>query len=250
MAKSAPFAQLFIVHGRNLSGDIGSFSELLQERETLDVTPINKSAHERLIGLAGGAMDFDAFFNDASEQSFDSLKQLPSTDVIGLWAQSSTIQDNTFSLVSKQENFALSRGAEGALGLQGRLASTGGFSLEHGRLLTAGIATHSSATTGSSVDKSAAGSNGFSAYLHIIDIASGTPTVTIEMDDNSGFTSTTQLIAFTAVADGAEPTAEHKTTLTNPERYLRIVTTGTFTGLDFIIATRYGSANDIPGLIT
>ena len=250
MAKSAPLAQLFFVHGRNLSGDVGSLSELLQERTTFNATGISLSSRKRVIGRTSGAIAFDAFFNDASEKSFDSLKQLPSTDIIATWAVGSATQDRAASVIGKQVNFALNRASDGALGLQSRDDSNA-FPLEFGTMLTAGEDTHASATSSASVDGGAASSNGLSAYLNIVDIGSGTPTVVIEeSSDDGGGDAFATLISFTAVADTNEPTAERKTVTGTIERYLRITTTGTFTNLDFAVMIRRGTAVDIEGIIT
>uniref|UniRef100_A0A6M3XL52 Uncharacterized protein n=1 Tax=viral metagenome TaxID=1070528 RepID=A0A6M3XL52_9ZZZZ len=84
---------------------------------------------------------------------------------------------------------------------------------------------------------------GIIAYLQVVDIASGTPTVTIAESQDDGVTDAwTTKLSFTAVADGSEPTAERKTATGQVERYLRITTTGTFTDLDMVVAYRRGTA--------
>lgn len=84
--------------------------------------------------------------------------------------------------------------------------------------------------------------NGVIAYLQVVDIASGTPTVTIE--DSPNDSTWTTLLSFTAVADGSEPTAERKTATGVIDRYLWIATTGTFTDLDLALAYRRGESTD------
>ena len=254
MAKSNPLAQLLVVNGVDLSGDIGSIDEMGIVRTTFDVTPINKSARERLIGRSDGGIDFASFFNDAStaeaQGSHDQLKSMPSGDRIIIWGKGSTVGDTAAAIIAKQMNFAMNRAADGALAQQSRFESNA-FPLEFGTLLTGGIDTHASATSSASVDNGSSSANGISAYLGIKGIGSGTPTVTIEMDADDSFNGgTSTIISFTAVADGAEPTAERKTATGTIERYLRVTTTGTFTDLDFVIFIRRGTANDIAGIIT
>ena len=250
MAKAAPLGQQLYVHGFDLSGDVGSFSELNAARQVLDVTPINKSARERLIGRTDGVIDFDSFFNDATGAQLAALKTLPTTDLVAIWCKGSTLGDAAAAIIAKQINLATARAADGALTMQARLEAAG-FPLEFGEMLTAGIDTHSSATTGASVDDNgAATSDGISAYLIVNDIGSGTPTLKIEMDTASHFPRTTTLITFSAVADGNEPTGERKTATGTVERYLRLVSTGTFTDFDFAVFIRRGTAQDIAGIIT
>ena len=74
------------------------------------------------------------------------------------------------------------------------------------------------------------------------DIDSGTPTVKIE--DSTNNSSWSDLIAFTGIANGNEPTAEYKTVTGTVNRYLRITTTGTFSNADFAVAIQRGTAQD------
>ena len=84
---------------------------------------------------------------------------------------------------------------------------------------------------------------GIIAYLQVVDIATGTPTVVIEeSQDNGSSDAWTAKLSFTAVANGSEPTAERKTATGQVERYLRITTTGTFTDFDFVVAYARGTA--------
>jgi|TARA_Y100000034_G_scaffold128557_1_gene183397 hypothetical protein len=57
-------------------------------RETIDVTGMNKSAHERLIGLGDFSINLTAAFNDgAAPTSYETFKNAGTTDV----ARTSTI---------------------------------------------------------------------------------------------------------------------------------------------------------------
>tara|TARA_Y100000310_G_C20636520_1_gene791469 strand:+ start:283 stop:699 length:417 start_codon:yes stop_codon:yes gene_type:complete len=93
-------------------------------RETLDVTGLDKSAHERLVGLADFTINFTAGFNDAAApSSFDCLKTIASTDVtrtVGITI-SGQILNNECILTSA----ALTRGADGSFqfGVTGVLQS-------------------------------------------------------------------------------------------------------------------------------
>lgn len=84
--------------------------------------------------------------------------------------------------------------------------------------------------TGGTVTKTST-NFGLSAYLHLFDLASGTVDWEIQDSaDNSSFAAVTGG-GFTAVADGAEPSAERIATSSTAtiRRYVRIASTGTFT---------------------
>ena len=109
-------------------------------------------------------------------------------------------------------------------------------------LLSAGQITQSSAGSESSKDDSASSSSGIAAYLQMVDINSGAPTITIEHSPNNSSWST--LLSFSAISNGAEPTAERVTASGTVNRYLRITSTGTFSNAKFVVAYRRGESVD------
>lgn len=241
MAKKSGLGQGFFAHGFDISGDVGVIDNGASPRDLLDVTGIDKSAHERINGLSDGLLVYTAWFNDAAGQAHFALRGVPTTDVILLWAMSAVIGDKAAGLVAKQMNYDGSRGADGSLtfAVEGR---ANGTPLEWLDLLTAGKITHSSATNGTSDDNAVSTADGLIGYLEMVDIASGTPTISIEDSvDDAVFVN---LVSFAAIADGAEPTAERVTITGTVNRYLRAVSTGTFTNAQFVVATRRGTAQD------
>lgn len=242
MAKQAGLAQQFFAHGYDLSGDVGAINNAASPRGVVEVTALNKSAVERLLTHGDGLLDFAAWLNTSAGQSHAALSGLPTTDVIVLWMLGGAVDDVAAGLVAKQVNYDGTRNADGSLPLTvNGLAN--GTPLEWMNALSAGKITHASAGSSATKDDAAGTSNGLAAILQVVDIDSGTPTVLIEDNtvDNGAWAT---LIAFTAVADGAEPTAERKTVSGTVNRYKRITTTGTFTNLDFAVAYRRGTAQD------
>ena len=244
MAKGTGLAQAIFVGGYDLSGDVGSVQRAACPRPLFDVPGINQSGYQRLNGLADGEIEFNTWFNDAAGQEHAALKGLPTADVIVLYANRSSVDARAAGLVAKQMNYDWARGPDGSL--QGTVLARGnGNALEWGVMLTAGSITHASATTSASKDDAAATTAGIIAYLEIVSIASGTPTMVIqESSDDGAADQFTAKLTFTAVADGSEPTAERKTATGTVERYLRAQTTGTFTTAVFAIMYRRGTAQD------
>ena len=147
-------------------------------------------------------------------------------------------------LVSKQMDYPLSKGADGSLAATVD-AQGNGEPLEWGVMLTAGKITHGSATasgSGTSYDQGAATSNGCAAMLHVMDINSGAPTVVVQDSANNSSFST--IISFTAISDGAEPTAERKTKADAVRRYISVASTGTFSNCVMAVGIRIGTAQD------
>ena len=318
MAKQSGLGQQLYVAGYDLSGDVGVINNAACPRGLLEVTAINKSAIERVNGLADGIIDFNSWFNDAALAEHAALSGLPTADVLLIWALGAAVDDSAMFMTAKQVNYDGSRGADGSLSFNVQ-ALADGVAPEWGEMLTSAQDTHASAGSSSSkndgtqadpvtiISSSAAnpsvittaavhgltsgdriwieghtgstpsinnigyfttvlttttftipvnvtvgGSggtmtlistrNGLAAQLQIVDIGSGTPTITIEdSPDNANWAA---LISFTAVADGSEPAAERKTVAGVVDRYLRITSTGTFTDCDHVIAYRRGTAED------
>lgn len=243
MAKQNGLGDQLFISGYDISGDVGTVGRIAKPSPQLDVTAINASGHERIYAHVDGAIDFTAFFNDATSptnQEHAALKAKGSgADQIVTYFHGSTIGNMAAGLVAKQINYDGTRAADGSLTFNVQaLANAKG--LDFGEMLTAGKRTDSAATNGSGLDGLAASANGLVAYLQVFAFSGTSVTVKVQMDDNSGFLSPTDLLTFTA-ANGV--TAERKVTAavdTAVERYLRVVTTGTFSNAVFaVMASRF-----------
>ena len=82
-------------------------------RGVQDVTGIDKSAMERLLLLADASVDFNGVFNDATDQSHDVFKTVPSTSV----ARTVTLTVSGQTLVGEYlfTDYALTRAGDGSL---------------------------------------------------------------------------------------------------------------------------------------
>jgi hypothetical protein len=234
MAKQSGLGDRLFVAGYNLSGDIGSIGRIGGGPATLDVTGIDKEAPERLGGVRDGGIEFSAFFNDAAGQAHPRLKLLPTADQIVTYCRGTTLGNPGAALVGKQINYDPTRGQDGSLTIAVQ-ALANGYGLEWGRQGTAGIRTDTGATNGSSIDDGAASAFGLQAYLHVFAFTGTSVTVKIqESSDNGGADAWADVVggAFTA-ATGI--TSERIATASNlaVERYLRVVTTGTFSDAQF-----------------
>jgi hypothetical protein len=241
MSKQTGLGDRFYLAGYNLSGDIGSLGRVGGGPAYLETTGIDKSAMERLGGIRDGGIDFTAFFNDSAIVPIGAhqrLKLLPTTDIIATYVRGSTIGVQAASLVAKQIDYAPTRGDDGSL-TAAVSTMANGFGLEWGTLLTAAERTDSAPTNGAGVDFAAASTFGLQAYLHVIAFTGTTVTIKLqESSDNAVGDPYADVVggAFTAVTVG--PTSERIATAGNltVERWLRVVTTGTFSNLAFVVA--------------
>lgn len=239
MAKQNGLACQLFVSGYDLGDDIQQFS-VGSPIATHDVTPITKRAMERIYGLRDGTMSTTAFFNPAVvpvDRAHKRFSALPSADQLQTVCIGSTLGFPAVSMLAKQLNYDGTRAQDGMFTFAVQDMANG-YGLEWGRQLTAGKRTDSTATDGTGVDLGSAspGAFGLQAYLHVFAFTGTSVTVKLqESSDNGagdawadvvggGFTAATG-VTFQRISTGA----------INVERYLRVVTTGTFTNAVFAV---------------
>lgn len=243
MAKTAGMGDNFYVAGNDLSGDIGSLSRIGGGPAPLDVTGIDKSAPERLGGLRDGGIDFLAWFNPTGAHPV--LSTLPTADVIASYFRGTTLGNPAACLVAKQVNYDGTRGTDGSFSLTTQ-ALANGYGVEWGVSLTAGKRTDSTATNGTSVDLGSAspGAFGLQAWLHVFAFTGTSVTVKIqESSDNGAGDAFADVVGGGFTAATGITSQRIATAAINVERYLRVVTTGTFSNAVFaVVATRNATA--------
>jgi hypothetical protein len=243
MSKQSGLGDNLYVAGYDLSGDIGSLGRISGGPALLEVTGIDKSGFERIGGKRDGGIEFAAWFNPANNQAHDRLEDLPTTDQIVTYGRGTVLGSPAAALVAKQVNYDGNRTEDG--GLSFAVEALGqGTGLEWGRLLTAGKRTDSGAANGTGVDNGAASSFGLQAYLHVFAFTGTSATVKLQESQNDGagdpyadvtgggFTAATGITSQRIITAGGQAV----------ERWLRVVTTGTFSNLIFAVMV---ARNDI-----
>lgn len=237
MAKVSGLGARLLVHGYDFSGDISAVDNIHGGPAALDFTGIDKSAFERLGGVRDGGIDVTAFFNKGSsaDRAHDRYSTLPTTDVITTYCHTSTLGAPAACLVGKQTNYDGKRGNDGSFTFSVS-AVANGFGLEWGVQGTAGVRADTTATNGSSIDLGTGSlAFGLQAYLHVTAFTGTSCTVKLQesSDDGAGdaFADVTggSFGAQTAVGASRIATSASQTV----ERYLRVVTTGTFSACSF-----------------
>lgn len=237
MAKKTGLGGNFYVGGRDLSGDVGAVTTIAGRRAVLEVTAINRSAVERLAGMRDGEISFNTFFNDALDQEHDALKGLPTANVQVMYLQGTALGNEGACIVAKQINYDWDRAADGAL-LGTIQALANGDGLEFCTTLTAGKRTDTLATNGTGVDFATSEAFGMAAYLQVFSFTGTSVTVAIQESSDDGVTDPYAAVTGGTFAAATGRTSERiVTSLTlTVERWLRAVTTGTFTNAVFAVA--------------
>ncbi len=236
MTKQAGLGDNLYVAGYNISGDVGSIERIGGGPALLPVTGIDKSGIERVGGQRDGMLDFSAFFNKAVLREHVALSPLPTADVQVMYLRGTTLGNPAAAMIAKQINYDPTRGADGSLTEQ-ISAQANGFGLEWGRNFTAGVRQDSSATDGTGVDSGAGTSFGLQAYLQVFAFTGTSVTVKLQesSDDASGDAYADVTGGGFAAASGIGTERIATTVALSVERWLRVITTGTFTVADFAV---------------
>ena len=246
MTKGNGLGANLYVQGYDLSNDVGQIDALENGRDLLEMTGLDKSAHERLQGLQTGRIAFTGFFNDAALQEHVALKLIPTTDVIGTVFKTAALTAVAASLTGKRTSYPVTRAADGAMGTGTEILSNAD-QLNYGLALTAGKRTDTTGTNGTGVDFGTGSTTfGMVAYLHVFAFTGTSITVTIQESSDNGGTDPFAAVTGGAFTAATGITAQRiETSLTQTvERYLRAMSSGTFNPCTFaVMAKRYASAD-------
>jgi hypothetical protein len=237
MAKKAGLAQKFFHGVYDLSGDVGSVDTWSTPINVLDVTGIDKSAVERVQGLADGTFAFTAFFNDAALAAHVALR-VPTAGAPVTWAIGQSVGDVAGMIQGLGVSYDPTRGADGALTFSVGLESYTTVPV-WGVMLTPGLKTDTSAANGSTLDQGAQTTAGAEAILHVTSFTGSNFTATVQ--DSSDGSSWGTLKAFTQVTDTG---SERVTVSGTVERYVRVISSGTFNPVSFACSFRRGASTD------
>ena len=237
MAKSTGLAEQFFQGVYDVSGDVSSIGSWSTPVAVLDVTGINSSAVERVQGLVGGNVSYNVWFNDAAGAAH-LASRVPTTASVFTWALGATVGDKAGMMSGLSTSYDPSRSADGALSFDIESLNDG-VAPAWGVMLTPGSKTDTGAANGATLDQSAQTTAGAEAILHVTSFTGSNFTATVQ--DSSNGSSWGTLVAFTQVtAVGSERVTVSGTV----ERYVRVISAGTFNPVSFAVSFRRGESTD------
>jgi hypothetical protein len=238
MAKETGLGDNFYVGSFDLSGDTQAVDTISSAQSPLDKTGINRLGFERITGLRSGNVSWKSHFNPSVGFEHDALSALPTTDVIASYFHKPAAVGNpSASLVAKQIDYKGSRDSKGDL-IFSVDAQSNRYATEWGIGLTPGILIQGSAGAGTAVNDVAATTNfGLQAYLHVFAFTGTSASIVIQASSDNGAGDAYTTVTGATFTSVTAPTSERIQTANNVavEKWLRVLTTGTFTVLQFAI---------------
>lgn len=150
--KSSGLGDALWVGGYDVSGDIQALSEISGGPKLIDVTGINKSAHERIGGESDGQLAMTTYFNTIGVHV--PLSVLPRADELLTYCRGTALGSPAACLNGKQIGYNPKRTTSGEMTFS-VASQSNGYGLEWGVLLTTGtdgLRTDTIATNGTAVD--------------------------------------------------------------------------------------------------
>lgn len=246
MAKQSGLGDHLLVGGRPISGDINSIGSIASPRGVGENTGINKSAIERQLLLRDGALNFTAYFNDATDAAHETLSGLPATDTLITYLRGIAHGGPVANLVAKQIGYDATRPADGSLTFA--VAAQGNaYGLEWCQGLTAGQQTDTAGTNGTALDGGASSTFGAQFYLNVESVTGTNLVVTVEDSaDNVSFATVSGMV-FSSVVVAAAPTWQRLATSNTAtiRRYVRVVSSGTFSNAIYQVSM---NRNEVAGV--
>lgn len=236
MAKQSGLGDALYIRGVDISGDASALGRIGGGPAALNLTGIRQEAFERQGGVRDGGIDFTTFFNDATDAEHDVLSDLPTSNALITYCRGTQLGSPAASMIAKQVNYDGSRTQDGMFTLSVNALSAQ-YGLEWGRLLTAGSRLDTAATNGSSVDLGSAspGAFGMQFYVHLLFFTGTNITIKVqESSDNGAGDAWADVVGATSGALTARFAGRFATAAINVERYIRVVTTGTFSSATFM----------------
>lgn len=241
MGKESGLGAAYYVDGIEVSGDTQSFERIANILSTLPMTGIDKFAMERKPGALNGEINWTAFFNPATDETHDTLGALPRTDRIVTYCHKRAgAMIPAASMVAKQLSYDPNRSMDGALLFKVN-SSCNGYTLDWGYTVTNGQRTDTAATDGTGRDFNGLGGGsafGLQAFLHVLAFTGTSAVVKLQESSDNGSSDAWADVtggAFAAVTTAPQGQRIATARDLTVERYLRVVTTGTFSNLVFLV---------------
>lgn len=240
MAKSSGMGDQLWVGGVDLGADTNSLSSISGGNSPLMFTDITQSAMERKGGQRDGHMDVVSYFNPSAGASHATYSALPTSDVLLTYAHTTVIGGAAANLIGKQINYDGNRAQDGSFLLNVN-ALANAYGLQWAFQATAGKRTDTAATAAAAVTALdqlvvSPGAFGLTMFVHLFAFTGTSVTIKLQESSDNGADAYADVVGATTGALTTVQGLRVQTGLINVERYIKVVTTGTFSSAIFSVS--------------
>jgi len=238
MTKTHGMGDQLWVGGVDLGADTNSLNRIAGGPAVLNLTDITQSAFERQGGERDGGMDLTSYWNPTRAHPVYSA--LPTSDVVFTYAHTTAIGGATANVVAKQINYDGDRATDGGFLLNVQ-AQANGYGLQWALQATAGKRTDTAATAAGSVtalDQGSASPGAFGGvmWVHLFAFTGTSVTIKLQESSDNGADAYADVVGATTGALTSVTAMRIELGLINVERYLKVITTGTFSNAVFAVS--------------
>lgn len=235
MAKQTGLGAGLFLNGLNLSGDTQSV-DIGKTAKSILQTGIDVFAPERAASQLDSELNWVSYFNPS--RAHTELKKPPTNDVVGLYVtKMASIGAHAAGFVGMKTTYGFTRGNDGALTAKVNIPQTTNW-LDWGLMLTAGQRTDTTGTNGTGVDFNNWGggsAHGLQFYVQSVSVTGTSTTYKLQHSSDNGVGDPwADISGATQTFTAAATTRAGRVAVTGTiKRYLRLVTSGTFTNTVF-----------------
>lgn len=240
MAKTHGMGDQLWVGGVDLGASTNSLNRIGGGNTPIPMTDITQLAMARDGGQRDGGMDITSYWDPAAGGAHSVYSALPRTDVIVTYAHTTTIGGPSANLIGKQVGYDGTRGQDGSFLLNVQ-ALANGYGLQWAFQATAGKRTDTAATAAGAVtafDQGSASPGAFGGvmWVHLYAFTGTSVTIKLQESSDNGADAYADVTGATTGALTTVQAMRVELGSINVERYLKVVTTGTFSNAMFSVS--------------
>ena len=215
-----------LINQYDLSGYFRSVNPSMS-RGMYDTTTFGSTQHQSTPGFTTGTIEIEGFYEDpitadAPDNVFAAIEGASTPPIVSILPEGWAVNKRAYMIRANESNHTVNAVIDDIIKNNASFQSNDGYDI--GLSLHGLIAETSYPVTGTSVDNSAASSNGGIAFLHVSAIAGAAPSITFKVQHSSDNAIWADLVTFTAVTTaGAQRVLVAAGTTVN--RYLRMTAT-------------------------
>lgn len=239
MTKTHGMGDQLFIGGYDVGADTNALGRIGGGNAPITMTDITQSGMARTGGERDGGMDVTSYFNPSAGGAHEIYSGLPRTDTMMTYTIKQTIGNPSANMLAKQVGYDGNRAQSGEYLLTVNGLSNG-YGLVWAFQATAGKRTDASATAAGSVSALdqltvSPGAFGGVMFYQLFSLGSGTPTIKLQdSTDNITYNDVTGATTGALAAAPAFGMIVLGSIAVN--RYIKVVTTGTFTNAVFHVS--------------